>query len=158
VEITCIGSTVIVRLDDVVVHKDDGVPNPLGHIALAVLRGAADFRGIELREIPPPDPSMREPGIFRPKDAGVTMPTPRHEVKPQYTSAARQKAIQGTVLVSAVVLPDGSVGRVRVLRSLEFGLDAAAVTAAKQWRFLPATKDGQPVAIEVTIELTFVLK
>jgi TonB family protein len=91
---------------------------------------------------------------------GVTMPTVIKEVKPDYTDEAKAARIQGTVWVKAVVQADGDVGDVRVTRSLdtEFGLDKAAVAAAKQWKFKPGTKDGKPVAVEVTIELTFTLK
>ena len=66
----------------------------------------------------------------------------------------------GSVLVEAVVLPDGSVGEVQVVRSLDnvFGLDQEALKAAKQWKFMPGTRFGQPVPVLVTIELTFTLR
>ena len=68
--------------------------------------------------------------------------------------------VQGTVLLECVVLPDGSVGRVDVVKSLDptFGLDAEAVKAAKQWRLIPGTRFGEPVSVLVTIELTFTLR
>jgi protein TonB len=49
---------------------------------------------------------------------------------------------------------------VSVVRSLDttYGLDAEAVFAAKQWRFNPGMKDGAPVAVRVTIEMTFTLR
>jgi len=82
------------------------------------------------------------------------------EVKPQYTSDAMRAKVQGTVLLECVVLPDGSVGNVDVVRSLDstFGLDQEAVKAARQWRFVPGTRLGQPVPVLVTIELTFTLR
>ena len=45
-------------------------------------------------------------------------------------------------------------------RSLDtqYGLDAQAVSAVKQWLFKPGTKEGKPVAVHVTIEMTFTLK
>jgi len=53
--------------------------------------------------------------------------------------------IQGFVSMDFVVLADGSVGDVRIITSLDSELDQQAVAALKQWRFRPATKDGQPV-------------
>lgn len=104
-------------------------------------------------------PVAQDQEVLMPGD-GVTLPKVIHEVKPQYTAAAMKAKIQGTVWLTAVVTPDGTVGRIEVVRSLdaEHGLDAAAVDAAAQWRFDPGRKDGKPVAVQVTIELTFTLK
>ena len=90
---------------------------------------------------------------------GVSLPTLVREVKPSYTPQAIAARIQGTVLLSAVVLADGTVGDVTVTRSLDtqYGLDAQAVSAAKQWLFNPGKKDGVAVAVRVTIEMTFTL-
>jgi periplasmic protein TonB len=98
-------------------------------------------------------------GAFRPGN-GVNLPQPLKEVKPQYTADAMRAKVQGTVLLECVVLPDGSVGNVEVVRSLDstFGLDQEAIKAAKQWRFKPGTRFGEPVAVLVTIELTFTLR
>jgi len=90
---------------------------------------------------------------------GVSIPTLVRDVKPSYTPEAIRNRIQGTVLLAVVVLPNGTVTDVTVLRSLDtrFGLDAEAVSAAKQWLFNPAMKDGVPVAVRVTIEMSFTL-
>jgi protein TonB len=71
----------------------------------------------------------------------------------------RAKA-QGRVVLEALVLADGSVGDVRIVRSLDarFGLDHQAVRAVRQWRFAPGTRRGQPIPMLVTIELTFTLR
>ena len=55
---------------------------------------------------------------------------------------------------------DGKVSKTRVIRSRDRrnGLDDEAVAAASKWRFEPGTKDGQPVAMAVTIELSFTIK
>lgn len=98
-------------------------------------------------------------GAFRPGN-GVQLPQPIQEVKPQYTADAMRAKVQGTVLLECVVLPDGTVGPVEVVRSLDstFGLDQEAIKAAKKWRFKPGTRFGEPVAVLVTIELTFTLR
>ena len=91
---------------------------------------------------------------------GVQSPIPVREVKPQYTAEAMRAKVQGTVWLECVVMPDGTVGNVEIVRSLDssFGLDQEAVKAAKQWRFRPGTRQGEPVPVLVTIELTFTLR
>jgi periplasmic protein TonB len=98
-------------------------------------------------------------GAYRPGN-GVENPRLLREVKPQYTAEAMRAKIQGAVWLECVVLPDGTVGEVRVLRSLDstFGLDLQAINAAKQWRFQPGTRFGEPVPVLVSIELTFTLR
>jgi len=98
-------------------------------------------------------------GAYKPGN-GVTLPVVVREVKPQYTSDAMRAKVQGTVLLECVVRPDGSVGEVKVVRSLDstFGLDLEAMKAARNWRFRPGMRQGEPVAVLVTIELTFTLR
>ncbi len=98
-------------------------------------------------------------GAYRP-GSGIESPELLREVKPQYTADAMRAKIQGTVLLECVVLPDGTVGDLRIVKSLDpvFGLDQEAIKAAKQWRFRPGRKQGQPVAVLVNIELTFTLR
>ncbi len=97
--------------------------------------------------------------VYRP-GSGIELPRVIREVKPQYTADAMRAKVQGIVLVEAVVQQDGTVGSVHVVRSLDqtFGLDQEAVKAAKQWRFVPGTRFGQPVPVLVTIELAFTLR
>ena len=98
-------------------------------------------------------------GPYRPGN-GVSLPRVLHEERPQYTSDAMRAKVQGTVLLECVVRPDGSVGDVQLIRSLDptFGLDQQAIAAAKKWRFVPGTRLGEPVPVLVTIELTFTLR
>lgn len=98
-------------------------------------------------------------GVYRP-GSGITLPRVVREVKPQYTPDALRAKIQGDVWLDCVVLPSGDVGTCDVVRSLDsvFGLDAEAVKAAKQWRFVPGTKQGTPVPVMVTIAIGFTLR
>jgi TonB family protein len=98
-------------------------------------------------------------GAYRPGN-GVDTPKLLREVKPQYTAQAMRAKIQGTVLLECVVQPDGSVGNIKVVRSLDstFGLDQEAIKAARQWQFAPGTRFGQPVPVLVTIEIAFTLR
>jgi protein TonB len=103
---------------------------------------------------PAPAITVYEPG------SGVALPTLVKDVKPSYTPQAIAAGIQGSVLLSVVVLADGTIGDVTVIRSLDtqYGLDAQAVSAAKQWLFNPGRKDGVAVAVRLTIEMTFSLR
>ena len=91
---------------------------------------------------------------------GVSSPILVREMKPNYTGEAMRARIQGTVMVEAVVLPDGSVGEAHITRSLDqqFGLDKEALKTVKQWRFKPGMRLGQPVAVRIIIELSFTLR
>jgi TonB family protein len=98
-------------------------------------------------------------GEYKPGN-GVTIPQLVREVKPAYTAEAMRAKVQGTVWLECVVMPDGTVGRVQVVRSLDntFGLDQEAIKAAKQWRFRPGMRLGEPVPVLITIELAFTLR
>jgi TonB family protein len=98
-------------------------------------------------------------GAYRPGN-GVTTPEVIREKTPEYSSEAMRAKVQGIVEVEAIVLPDGTVGPVNIIRSLDsrFGLDQKAVEAVRQWRFRPGMRLGQPVAVIVNIELTFTLR
>ncbi len=97
--------------------------------------------------------------VYKPGN-GVTLPRVITEVKPEYTGAAMQQQIHGTVWLLIVVTDTGDVGEVEVSQSLdkEYGLDDEAVKAARQWKFEPGKKDGKPVPVQVTLEMTFTLK
>jgi periplasmic protein TonB len=91
---------------------------------------------------------------------GVTSPVVVFKPSPKYTADAMRAKVQGTVILSAVVLPDGSVTDISIVRSLDqsFGLDEEAKKNAAQWRFRPGMFKGEPVAVRIQIELDFNLR
>ena len=97
--------------------------------------------------------------MFRPGN-GVENPQLISQKKPSYTSEAMRAKVQGVVLLECVVDTDGTVGTCGVQRSLDqaFGLDQEAIRAAKQWRFRPGMRRGEPVKVLVTIEMSFTLR
>jgi len=97
--------------------------------------------------------------IYTPGD-GVSLPKVVKKVDATYTQEAKDAHIEGTVELSTVVRGDGTVGDVKVTRSLDttYGLDGQAVAAMKQWTFEPGTKDGKAVAVRVAVLMTFTLK
>jgi protein TonB len=111
------------------------------------------------------------PGFDRGRDGGVgggprgtggntTSPEVIRQVRPNYTSSALQARVQGLVVMDAVILKDGSVGDVKIVRSLDrtFGLDDEAIKAVKQWRFRPGRRAGDPIPMVVSVEMLFELR
>jgi TonB family protein len=98
-------------------------------------------------------------GVYRAGDDGVTFPRVVRQVAPGYPIEAMRAGIHGVVRLEAIVSADGSVQDVRVVESLDrnYGLDAEAVRAAKAWRFEAGLKDGSPVPVALTIEMTFAI-
>ena len=98
-------------------------------------------------------------GSYRP-GSGVSIPSILREVRPAYTAEAMRAKVQGTVLLECIVMPDGSVGDIKITKSLDpvFGLDQEAIKAARQWKFIPGTLRGTPVPVIITIELSFNLR
>jgi TonB family protein len=87
------------------------------------------------------------PGIAHP----VAISTP----DPKYDEFARRAGVQGTTVLAVVVGSDGNVSDVQVARPLGMGLDEKAVEAVRAWRFRPAMKDGQPVTVQINVEVNF---
>ncbi len=80
------------------------------------------------------------------------------EVKPDYPADALKERKDGSVFVAIKVGADGTVKDAKIKQGLSPKLDAAALKAAKQWRFKPATKDGKAVPVETELEMTFTTK
>ncbi len=86
---------------------------------------------------------------------GVSAPRILYAPDPEYSEEARKAKYQGTVVLWVVVGPDGRPRDIRVQRSLGLGLDEKAMEAVRTWKFEPARKDGQPVAVQINVEVNF---
>ncbi|MBI3695035.1 MAG: TonB family protein [Acidobacteria bacterium] len=75
--------------------------------------------------------------------------------KPQYPESARARGAQGTILLQAVMLTDGSLDGLRVLSAPDAELAEAAMDAVKQWRYRPTLLNGQPVEVVTTIAINY---
>jgi protein TonB len=96
-------------------------------------------------------------GAYRPGN-GVSPPSLIRQVEPKYTSDAMRAKVQGDVELEAVVNANGTIGEVRIVKSLDdkYGLDLEAIKAAKQWFFKPGVgPDGKPTSVIVTLILSF---
>jgi TonB family protein len=78
-----------------------------------------------------------------------------YKAEPKYSEEARKAKYSGTVLLSVEIDTKGRVGAIRVVRPLGLGLDEKAIECVQKWKFRPALKDGRPVAVRVSIEISF---
>lgn len=76
--------------------------------------------------------------------------------RPDYSDEAMKAKYQGTVLLMAVITPDGRATNIHVSKGLGLGLDEKAIEAVRTWRFKPAIgPDGRPASVVVPVEVTF---
>jgi TonB family protein len=90
-----------------------------------------------------------------PKAIGTLPPVLISKHEPKYSPEALKAKLQGTIRLSLVVGMDGVPQDVKVLRGLGLGLDEKAVEAVQGWRFKPATRGGEPVAVTAQVEVNF---
>lgn len=85
----------------------------------------------------------------------IKFPKPLQTPLPDFSEKARKAKYQATTLMTIVVDKSGNVTRIRIDRAAGMDLDNRAVERVKTWRFEPATRDGQKVAVEMPIEVSF---
>jgi protein TonB len=127
----------------------DGVDGGVaGGIAGGVVGGVVggDVAGGGPREAPPSGPIRLR--------AGIDPPRKIKDVKPAYPMIALASFKRGTVIIEATVGVDGKVLAATILRSVRF-LDEAALTAVRQWEYLPARMNGVPVTVIMTVLVEF---
>ena len=89
--------------------------------------------------------------------SGVRPPRQLIQTRPDYPPTARAARVEGTVILEATIDETGAVRDLKVLRSIPL-LDRAAIEAVSRWRYEPTRLNGQPVAIVMTVTVTFTLK
>jgi len=102
-----------------------------------------------------------EASLNQPYVAHEEMPIAITAPKPIYPDIAKQNEVEGTIVVEVWVKVDGSVGNVRVIKSLQSipgGLDDAVVNAVRRWTFQPAKSGGRPVACWARIPINMKLE
>jgi TonB family protein len=94
-------------------------------------------------------------GSGAPPAENLSAPSATRKVDPAYPLELMKQNVAGTVILYAVIHADGTVGGVRVLRSVDERLDQFASDAIAKWKFQPATKNGAPVYVEATFWIPF---
>jgi protein TonB len=87
---------------------------------------------------------------------GVSQGLLVRKVNPNYPPLARQARIQGTVTLEAEISKDGSIENLRLVSGHPM-LAPAAIEAVKQWKYKPYLLNGEPVAVQTTVIVTFTL-
>jgi protein TonB len=106
----------------------------------------------------PPEPSLADPqpaGPFRP-GGRISLPRRIVAVTPIYPPIAQTARIQGTVVIDAIIGPEGDVQSARVVQSVPL-LDQAALDAVRRWRYTPTLLNGVPVSVILTVSVKFTL-
>ena len=87
----------------------------------------------------------------------IKAPTRIKNVDPVYPAIAQSGRVQGVVIVEATIGVNGKVTDAKILRSIPL-LDAAALDAVRQWEYTPTTFNGAPVAVIMTVTVSFTLQ
>src|SRR5262249_53697394 len=118
--------------------------------------------GLPMQSGPPTPARSRAPAVASVPTDGITptaAPRGGYQVKPAYPPSARRAGVQGTTLRGGLVAADGHVGDVVVKQSAGHpDLDAAAADAVRRWRFEPARRGSEPVAMWVLLPVEFRLR
>ena len=117
-------------------------------------RGTVHQAGFGDADIPaPPTVQARPVAVV----ANITPAEIISKPAPIYTAEARAKHVEGEVLLEVVFEASGKIQVLRVIHGLGYGLDDAAIRAAKQIRFKPALQDGQPADSTAVLTIIFQL-
>ena len=87
--------------------------------------------------------------------SGIEPPALLKRVRPSYTDEGLAKKVTGEVVLEVVILAEGKIGPVRILRGLGAGLNEKAIECVRQWLFIPGKLKGQPVDVIAEIEVNF---
>jgi protein TonB len=138
-------------------------PEHPGQATRDLLTGLENWTGVvpggfEHSAAPPPPPPARSAAISAPLRPGgdIQRPTKIKDVPPVYPRIAQETRVQGVVIIEATIGPTGTVQDARILRSIPL-LDAAALEAVRQWEYTPTLLNGMPVAVLMTVTISFTL-
>jgi TonB family protein len=85
----------------------------------------------------------------------VTSPVPVRKIDPKYPLELALEHIEGEVVLYGVIRHDGTVDSIQKVRGIDPTLDANSIEAFSQWKFQPATREGQPVDLEAVVHIPF---
>jgi len=86
--------------------------------------------------------------------SGVAEGLKTYTVNPKYPKEAREKGIQGDVILQATIDTKGNITNLNAVQGDPI-LVEASIEAVKQWRYKPYVLNGEPVEVETTIKIQF---
>lgn len=134
---------------------DDYVPldRTLKYVALF------DPDSLQCSEALTPSPVAKDlPDIFRVRGKAVVAPKLVRKVEPFYPESARQDREEGVSLYEAIISQTGCIRDLRLLKSSTALFDLSGMEALSHWRYTPATLNGRPVNVYLTVTVTFRLR
>jgi protein TonB len=146
--------------------EESGTPEPnlasfsvSGDLGKTFIVGGKASIGLLLVSVTPKDPgdstvAADERGI-RKVGGNIKHPRLLQRIEPKYPDSLRAAKKNGLVVLQVTVDQQGSVLNPVVVRHSEPEFEAAALEAVRQWRYEPATAEGKPVAVYVTITISF---
>jgi periplasmic protein TonB len=147
-----------IRPEPVTDPGEIGVPGGVeGGIPGGVVGGVVGGLPSDIPAPPPPPPPAQPRAPIR-VGGQVQAPALVKRVEPVYPDIAVSARIRGVVILEANVDKDGRVVEVKVLRTANVLLDAAAITAVRQWQYRPLILNGLPEPFVLTVVLTFDLR
>jgi TonB family protein len=90
-----------------------------------------------------------------PGAGALSAPDPIRKVDPKYPPELASEHVEGEVVLYAIILSNGTVGPIRVVKGLDPTLDQNAAAAFARWDFRPATRNGQPVDLAAVVHIPF---
>jgi TonB family protein len=100
------------------------------------------------------DDNQTKEKIYQPEEVD-RRPRITRKSEPRYTEQARKNHTNGYVVLRVVLKSSGDVGEITVIRGLEDGLTEECIRAARETKYEPAMKDGNPVSTYVKFEYSF---
>jgi TonB family protein len=108
-----------------------------------------------------PSPSPDSPPGAKPRrlrvSQGVAEANLIHKVEPQYPLEAKEKGIQGVVLLKVLIDRNGNIASCEQVEG-DPVLGKASTEAVTQWKYRPYLLNGEPVDVETVIKVSFHMK
>ena len=129
-------------------YVEDG--KPVAEIQVTELKPTEQFPSSAFA---PPAGSLSRPGCMNPRPSRLV-----HKVQPLYPELERQRHVQGTIAIYALIGADGRPRDLQIVSGVTPGLNAASLEGVQQWFYKPATCNGTPIEVETVLTVNYSLR